>query len=71
MAGILVGLLEESPNFASAKTNMDYLEELEFWDRSFSARIQAAVKNNSQVGDAWGIPDRIERLARKWAEKGV
>ena len=71
MADILLGLFEESISFASAKANMDYLEELEVWDPSFSARIQAAVKSNSQVGDAWGVPERVARLVGKWAEKGV
>jgi len=71
MAEILVGLLEESPSVAAAKTRMDYLEELEVWESSFSSRILAAVKNNPQVGYAWEIPGRIERLVRKWAEKGV
>ena len=71
MAEILIGLLEESSSFAGAKTNMDYLEELEVWDRSFSARLQAAIKNNSQVEGAWGVPDRIRRLVTKWAERGV
>lgn len=50
---------------------VDYLEELDVWDRSFSPRIQAAIKNNSQVEGAWGVPDRIRRLVTKWAEKGA
>jgi len=71
MAEILVSRFEESSSFAAAKTNMDYLDELDVWDRSFSARIEAAIKNNSQVEGAWGVPDRIGRLVRRWAEKGV
>lgn len=71
MAEILVSRFEDSSSFAAAKTNMDYLEELEVWDRSFSARIEAAIKNNSQVEGAWGVPDRVRRLVGRWAEKGV
>lgn len=71
MAEILVSRFEDSSSFAAAKANMDYLEELEVWDRSFSARIEAAIRNNSQVEGAWGVPDRVRRLVSNWAEKGV
>jgi hypothetical protein len=67
----LVSRFEDSPSFAAAKANMEYLEQVEVWDRSFSARIEAAIKNNSQVEGAWGVPDRVRRLARRWAEQGV
>jgi len=68
MAGALVRLLEESNNFASAKERVGYLEELEAWDPSFSARLKGALKSNSQVSEGWGVPDRISALIRKWEE---
>lgn len=71
IAGALVRLLEESNDFASAKERVGYLEELEAWDPSFSARLKGALKSNSQVSDAWGVPDRINALIPKWAKKGV
>jgi hypothetical protein len=71
MAAALVKLLEETNNFAAAKERIGYLEELETWDASFSARVKGALKNNSQVSDAWGVPDRINALVRKWAKKGA
>jgi len=71
MAEVLVSRFEDSSSFATAKANMDHLEEIEVWDRSFSARIEAAIKNNSQVEKAWGVPDRVRRLIKKWREKDV
>ena len=66
MAEVLVGLFEESGSFAQTKQLMDYLEELEVWDRSFATRIRAAVRGNGQVRQAFGVPDRVERLAKEW-----
>ena len=71
MAGALVKLLEESNNFASAKERVGYLEELATWAPSMSARLKGALKSNSQVADAWGVPDRINALIGKWAKESV
>jgi TIR domain len=66
MAEIVVSLFEGSNSFARARSRMGYLEELETWDPSFSTRLQAALKNNSQVADAYGVPARITALIKKW-----
>jgi hypothetical protein len=66
MAGIVVSLFEGSNSFARARSRMGYLEELETWDPSFSTRLQAALKNNSQVADAYGVPARVTALIKKW-----
>lgn len=71
MSEVLVGLFEESGSFAEAKARISYLEELEFWEPSFSTRIRSAAKGNSQVSGAWGVLDRVEALVRKWAKSGV
>jgi hypothetical protein len=69
LSEVLVTLFEESNNFANAKKRIGYLEELEVWDASFVPRIKAAVKSNSQVSGSWGVPERVEDLAKKWAVK--
>jgi hypothetical protein len=69
MAEVLVTLFEDSSSFASAKRRIGYLEELEVWDASFVPRIKAAVKSNSQVAGSWDVPDRVQKLAKKWAGK--
>jgi nucleoside 2-deoxyribosyltransferase len=68
MGEVLIGLFEESGSFATAKTRVGYLEELTTWDKSYISRIRAAVKNNSQISGSWGVPQRAEILAKKWAK---
>jgi hypothetical protein len=65
---VLVTLFEESGSFADAKTRIGYLEELTTWDASYTNRIRAALKANSQTADSWGVPDRVKALAKKWAK---
>jgi nucleoside 2-deoxyribosyltransferase len=68
MSEVVVGLFEESNTFAEAKARIGYLEELEYWDKSYSTRIRAAANGNSQVSGSWGVPGRVEVLAKKWAK---
>lgn len=71
MGEVLVGLFEESGSFADAKARIGYLEDLEFWEPSFSTRVRSAAKNNSQVFGSWGVPERVEALQKKWAKSAV
>jgi len=66
MSEVLVEQFEQSGSFAEAKTRMTYLEDLDKWEPSFTARIRAAATANSQINGSYGIPHRVERLARKW-----
>jgi hypothetical protein len=66
MSEVLVGLFEESGSFADAKTRVGYLEEIGFWQPSFASRIRAVAKSNSQISGSWGVPGRVETLAKKW-----
>lgn len=67
MGNVLVTLFEESGSFADAKTRIGYLEELTDWDPSYTNRIRAALKVNSQISGSWGVSDRVKMLAKKWA----
>jgi hypothetical protein len=71
MSEILVGLFEQSGSFAEAKARIGYLEDLEYWEPSFSKRINAAATSNSQVSDSWGVPGRVATLVKKWAKSGI
>jgi hypothetical protein len=71
MGEVLVGLFEQSVSFASAKSHMGHLEELETWDPSFSSRIRAAVRDNNQVSGSFGVPNRVEAPVKRWAKSGV
>jgi hypothetical protein len=71
MSEVLFGLFEDSGSYADAKTRIGYLEDLDFWEASFSTRIRSTVKSNRQVSDSWGVPSRVEALVKKWARSGV
>lgn len=70
MAEVLVGLFEESGSFVQAKARIAYLEAISKWEPSFATRILAAVENNGQVRNSFGVPERVEALVKKW-EKGA
>jgi len=71
MAEIIIALFERSTSFANAKKLVGLVESLEVWEPSFSARIESAVKNNSQVNGSWGVPERADALIKKWGKSGV
>lgn len=68
MSEVLVGLFEDSYSFAESRSRIGYLEELETWSDTYTSRIRAAVKNNSQISDSWGVADRAKALIKKWAK---
>lgn len=68
---VLVSRFENSDSFQNAKENMGLLEELTVWNPSYSERIRKAVGSNSQIGNSWGVPERVEKLANSSAEKDV
>lgn len=68
MSEVLVALFEQSGSFAQAKERIGFLEELELWAPSFPARIRAAVEANGQISSSWGVPNRVETLAKKWVK---
>lgn len=63
----LMNLFEDSGSFASAKARIGYLEELEVWESSYIPRLEAVPDANSQVSGSWGVAERVEKLAKKWA----
>ena len=66
MADILVDLFEQSGSFEEAKMRIGFLEELEHWEPSYPVRLLSAVKGNAQAADAWGVPEKVEALIKKW-----
>jgi len=67
MGEVLLNLLEDSSSFASAKSRIGYLEQLDVWDAAFVPRLEAALEANSQISGSWGVPERVQALAKKWA----
>jgi len=69
IARVLISLFEQSGSFAEAKTRIRQLNSLEVWEPTFSQRIAAAAKSNGQISGAWGVPDEVGALAKKWQPK--
>lgn len=65
MADVLITLFEKSGSFSSAKERIGYLEDMEHWDSSYAGRLESAVKNNGQISDSWGVPERVAALLRE------
>jgi hypothetical protein len=71
MSEVLVTLFEQRFSFAGAKTRVGYLEEIETWDPTFSARIQNAVRDNAQISGSWGVSKRVDNLIARWRKTGI
>lgn len=69
MAQALVRRLEEANNWESSKRTMTLLEECVQFDEDLLKRMEKTIKENSQVRDAWGIPERIQTLVKKFREE--
>jgi hypothetical protein len=69
MAEVVVTLFENSGSFDAAKARMSYLEELTVWKPGFANRIKNAAENNGQISSAWGVPERVTALLKKWGEE--
>lgn len=71
MSEVIVTRFEESGSFADAKANMALLEDLQHWTKDYTERVRKAVKNNSQVADAYGVPEKVKALVKKWTTAGI
>ncbi len=69
MAQALVKRLEESSCWDSSKRTMTMLEQCVQFDDDLLVRMHNAIEGNSQVKDAWGVPDRIDELVTKFTRK--
>jgi hypothetical protein len=68
MADVIVTLFENSTSFDSAKTRMNYLEQLTVWKPGFAKRIRDAAENNGQISSAWSVPSRVKALLKGHGE---
>lgn len=66
MAEAAVDYFAESPSFDEAKRRMFLLEQLEHWSGVMTEKARSALKDNYQITEAWGVPDRLESLIQKW-----
>jgi hypothetical protein len=61
----LVRQLAASGSWAEAKRNMDYIERCQHLRPEMIKVIEKAMEENSQVRDAWGVPERIKKLINR------
>ena len=71
MAESLVEGFIYSNSFDEAKSNMDILESVEYWDNSLSGKVRKAVNENNQLNEAWGIPERLKRFVTDWERENI
>lgn len=64
----VVGAFVDSASYKQAKERMGYLEALTVWDSAIATRLEAAVKKNPQIADSFGVPERVEKLLKKWTQ---
>src|SRR5262245_37064526 len=67
MATAVISLFEGSDTFEEAKLRLRFVEELDVWEPSFATRLEAAVKSNSQIRNAWHVPEGVQRVLEKRA----
>jgi hypothetical protein len=65
MAEALVHGFEGSSSFAEAKRSLRLIEESDYWGSRFKERLLNAVKDNDQIVQAYGVPERVTRLIRE------
>ena len=62
IAEALLVRFENSDSFDAAKRNISLLEDAHFWDERFSEGARAAVANNRQIREAYGVSEMVEKL---------
>lgn len=67
ISNAIVFKFENSESFADAKTNMELLESLSYFDANLLGRIEKADKENHQINQSWGVSDRVKTLIRKFS----
>jgi hypothetical protein len=69
LAESLVQSFVTSNSFQKAKDNFAALEEIEYWDEHLASAVKAAVKENSQIAEAWGIPEKVKAFLKTMSAK--
>jgi hypothetical protein len=71
MAEALVDRMVHSPSWDSSKRMMTLLEKAPQLNSSQIARLVRAIDENVDVGEAWGVPQRIRSLVERIGEQQV
>jgi len=60
---------ENSDSFVEAKTNLNLIDKIEYWDKKLIRKLKSAEGNNSQITHSFGVPERLKSLIRKIEKK--
>jgi len=71
MSRVLVSRFEQSWSWEGAKKNMDNLEFCTVFDEELLTRIETATQTNGQISSAWGVPERVATLLKKFRTTGA
>jgi len=63
ITGALVGLLSNAGSFQEAKRLTNLIGQSSFLTSKQTSAMKEAAENNGQVSGAWGVPEKINRIA--------
>lgn len=69
VAELLVYRFTSSFSFQNAKENFELLKDASYWDEQLSKSVASAVKQNSQVAGAFGIPEKVKHFLNQRARR--
>jgi len=62
----LIYSLPESSSYAESKEKIELIEKASHISKELLNVLNDAVKNNGQVRDSWGVPEKIKELTKKY-----
>ncbi|WP_205748034.1 toll/interleukin-1 receptor domain-containing protein [Desulfuromonas acetexigens] len=65
ITGALVGKLILAETYAESKRLIALIEQSKFLNSKHISAMKEAAKNNSQVYDSWGVPEKINKIAKE------
>ena len=66
MANSIVHKFENSDSYARAKSNIELLERINYWDQNIKNRLLNSIENNSQIKDSYGVTPRVKKLIKNF-----
>jgi len=68
MPDVTIDAFTNSFSYIAARERIAYVEGLKVWSPRYTVRIEKALQQNDQIYNSSGMPERIEKLLKKWAQ---
>ncbi len=68
MTRALLAKLAAARSYLEARNDTSLLERVKSWTPDLLRSLDEALKNNDQVRDAWGIPERIQKIQKTYGQ---